>query len=113
MLVLIAIILVLIPGVVIAYPLIRGGEFDRVPREEELLQRELDRRWEEAITSLQNLELEMALGGLDQADYVWLRERYMTSAAMVMKEMDLENDEKSRLLDSMESGARHIRHQPD
>ncbi|MCL0100189.1 hypothetical protein M1O55_04925 [Dehalococcoidia bacterium] len=109
MLVLIAIIMVFIPGVAIAYPLIRGGEFDRVSQKQEVLQKDLDRRWEEAITGLQNAELEMDLGGLNQADYEWLRERYMTDAALVLKEMNLENDGRVKLSDRIESYAQQVR----
>ncbi|MDP7579629.1 MAG: hypothetical protein QGF12_08900 [SAR202 cluster bacterium] len=109
MLVLIAIIMVFIPGVAIAYPLIRGGEFDRVSQKQEVLQKDLNRRWEEAITGLQNVELEMDLGGLNQADYGWLRERYMTDAALVLKEMNLENDGRVKLSDGIESDAQQVR----
>lgn len=111
MLVLIAIILVCIPSVAILYPLIRGDEFGRVPEQEEVLQKELDRRWEEAITGFQSVELEMALGGLNQADYEWLRGRYMTEAALVLKEMNMESDERVKLLNHMESDAQQIRDQ--
>ena len=111
MLVLIAIILVCIPSVAILYPLIRGGEFDRLSQQEEVLQKELDRRWEEAVTGFQSVELEMALGGLNQADYEWLRGRYMMEATLVLKEMNLENEERVKLLNHMESDAQQIRDQ--
>ena len=111
MLVLIAIVLALIPAVAIAYPLIRGGAFERLPKEMDSARQELDRRWEEALAGLRSVELERALGGLDQADYAWLRERYMTEAALVMKAMDLEEAEERKLLDGIEADARRARAQ--
>ena len=111
MLILIAVLLALIPAAAIAYPIIRGGAFDRAPQEEDSARQELDRRWDEALAGLRSVELEMALDGLDEADYIWLRERYMTEAALVMKAMDLEEAEERKLLDGIEADARRSRAQ--
>lgn len=108
MLVLIAFLLALIPAVAVAYPLVR-----RVGRvslsDDETQDTELASRWETAITGLKNTELEWAIGNLATEDRKWLREQYMTDAALVLKEMELEEGEERSVIATVEQEMKRIR----
>jgi hypothetical protein len=88
--VLIAIALVLLPAAAITYPFLRKRQLPEMLDDESAPQAELSRRWEATLASLKNAELERALGSLTEADYRWLRHRYMAEAAAILKAMELE-----------------------
>ena len=101
MLVLIAVLIALVPAAIVLYPLIRRagrGEFDE---DESSVSAELDRRWESAVAGLRAAELEASIGNLSEEDHRWLREQYTTEAALVMKAMDLEEQQEEELLARM------------
>jgi hypothetical protein len=72
-------------------------------------QTELARLWEKALSGLSNVELELALGNLSESDYHSLKEAYITDAAIVMKAMDMEAQEKSELLATIQQEVRCAR----
>ena len=102
MLVLIAVLLALIPAIAILYPFLRRPDSWPVVADESSHHADLLRRWDVAIAGLKNAELERALGNLAEQDHSWLREQYMTEAALVMKAMELEEQQEQELLDSIE-----------
>ena len=106
MLVLIAVLLALVPAIAILYPFVRRPHTAYMLDDGSLPQAELARRWEEALAGLRNAELELALGNLAEDDYRSLKEAYMTDAAIVMKAMDLEAQEESELLASIQQEVR-------
>ena len=87
MLILIAILLALVPAVAILYPILRGAEPDSRPSDS-ADREDLARRWQEALAGLNNADLEHSLGNVDDEDYAWLRERYMTEAALALKAIE-------------------------
>ena len=102
MLVFIALILALIPAIAILYPFLRRlGRHERL-QDESSPQAELGRRWDAALAGLKNAELELAIGNLSDQDYRWLREQYMTDAALVMKAMELEEEQEQELLSTID-----------
>ena len=103
MLVLVAVLIALVPAVIVLYPLARrlgSGEFDD---DESSVTAELTRRWESALAGLKAAELELSIGNLSDEDYRWLREQYTTEAALVMKAMDLEDQQQEELLARMKA----------
>ena len=109
MLILIAVLLALVPAIAILYPFVRRPHTAYMLDDGSLPQTELARRWEEALAGLRNAELELALGNLAEDDYRSLKEAYMTDAAIVMKAMDLEAQEESELLASIQQEVRRAR----
>jgi hypothetical protein len=109
MLVLIALLLALIPAVAVLYPFLRRRSVSRAVVDEGSPEAELARRWDAALSGLKNAELEHAIGNLAQTDYIWLREQYMTEAALVMKAMDLELEQERDLLSSVRREIRSVR----
>ena len=108
MLVIMAFVLALIPAVVIAYPFLRlAGR--SVLSDEDTQGAELTLRWETAIAGLRNTELEWAIGNLEDGDREWLRDRYMTDAALVLKEMELEEAEEEALMATVEREMKRVR----
>lgn len=108
MLVLVALLLALVPAVAILYPFVRrrGGatlEDESSPRAE------LARRWEGALAGLKSAELERAVGTLAEDDYLWLREQYMQEAAMVLKALELEEQEESEFLAQVQREVQQVR----
>ncbi len=101
MLVLIAILLALIPAAVVLYPLVRRTGADEFLVDESSVSAELSRRWESALAGLKAAELELSIGNLSEDDYDWLKGQYTTEAALVMKTMDLEEQQEQDLLDRM------------
>ena len=110
MLVLIAILLALIPAVVIFYPFLRGLGESELLEDEGSPQAELGRCWDSALAGLKNAELEWAIGNLSNEDYGWLKEEYMTKAALVMKAMELEEQEEQELLSDIDREMQKARH---
>ena len=109
MLVLIAIILALIPAVIIAYPFLRRGESSEWLDDESSPLATLQRRWEAALDGIRSAELEHAIGNLSEEDYRWLRRQYMREAAIVMRAMELEQEEEEALLTQIEVESRRVR----
>ena len=110
MLVLIVVLLALLPAAAILYPFLKKGAGAYYEDEDETsTAAELSRRWDSAIAGLRNTELEHAIGSLDEQSYALLREQYMTEAALIMKTMDLEEEQEQALRDQMDTQARDVR----
>jgi hypothetical protein len=109
MLVLLAVLLALIPAIAILYPFLRKPGGWQLLDDEGSTSSELSRRWEAAVTGLRNTELDRAIGNLADTDYRWLREQYMTDAALVMKAMELEEEQERDLLSTIEEEVRSVR----
>ncbi len=103
MLVLISILLALIPAAVVLYPLVRRMGTDEFLVDESSVSAELARRWESALAGLKAAELELSIGNLSEDDHAWLKDRYTTEAAMVMKAMELEEQQMEDLLARMKA----------
>ena len=89
------------PAAIVLYPLVRRvgtAEFDE---DESSVSAELTRRWESAVAGLRAAELEASIGNLTEEDHRWLTEQYTAEAAMVMKAMDLEEQQEEELLRRM------------
>ncbi len=108
MLVLLGLLLALIPAIAIAYPFLRGGAGEWQDDESAPLA-VLERRWDAVLDGIRSTELDHAVGSLDDSDYRWLREQYMREAALVMRAMDLENDQEEAMLATLEDEARRTR----
>ena len=102
MLVLIAVLLTLIPAVAIVYPFLRSRTDDIVFEDEASTYSALSMRWETAVAGIKNTELERAIGNLTEDDCRQLREQYMTEAALVMKGMELEDQQEQELRAGLE-----------
>ncbi len=109
MLVLITLLLVSIPAAAILYPLLRGLGRDEFLEDESSPQSEFARRWDAALEGLKNAELESAIGNLDAEDYLWLRREYLTEAALVLKGMELEEEQERQFMAQVESEVRDAR----
>ena len=109
MLVLIAVLLALIPAVIIAYPFLRRGESAEWLDDESSPMATLRRRWEAALDGIRSAELEYAIGSLAEEDYRWLRRQYMREAAIVLRAMELEQEEEEALLTQIETESRRVR----
>ena len=109
MLVLIAVLMALVPAVAILYPFLRRTDALPVLDDEGSTHAELSRQWEAAVAGLRNTELERAIGNLNEDDYRWLREMYMTDAALVMKAMELEDQQEEELLAGIEQEVQRVR----
>ena len=103
MLVLIAVLIALVPAAIVLYPLARRLGSDEFDDDESSVTAELTRRWESALAGLKAAELELSIGNLSDEDYRWLREQYTTEAALVMKAMDLEDQQQEELLARMKA----------
>ena len=109
MLILIAILLALVPAVAILYPFLRmNGEIISLDHDVST-KAELSRKWDTAVSGLRNTELEMALGNLTEQDYLWLMDLYKTNAALVMKAMELEEQEEAELLEDIDRDIRYAK----
>ena len=109
MLILIAAVLALIPAAVILYPFLVGRPNEAYDFED--TGTDLPNRWESAVAGLKNTELERAIGNLTEADFRWLKEQYMTEAALVLQEMELEEQQRRELLAEAEQEIRRVRRQ--
>ncbi len=109
MLILAVIILTLIPTIAIIYPFLWGDSSDETLVDEPSPAEELGRRWEAAVAGLRSAELEHALGNMPQIDYEWLRDEYMTEAALVMKALELEQQQEDEMLASIEAEIGRVR----
>ncbi len=109
MIVLITLALVLVPAAAVLYPFLRRDRLPAVPEDETSPRAEMERRWEAALAGIRTAELERAVGSLTEDDYRWLRDRYMTDAAVVMKAMELEDQEEREMLAAIEREMRQAR----
>ncbi|MYC07845.1 MAG: hypothetical protein F4X57_11865 [Chloroflexi bacterium] len=109
MLVLIAVLLALIPAVIIAYPFLHRGESAEWLDDESSPMATLQRRWDAALDGVRSAELEYAIGSLAEEDYRWLRRQYMREAAIVLRAMELEQEEEEALLTQIEIETRRVR----
>ena len=97
-----AVLLALLPAIAILYPFVRRMGGDELPEDESSPEVGLGLRWDAALAGLKSAELDWTIGRLAEDDYRWLRERYMTEAALVMKAMELEEDQQGELVASIE-----------
>ena len=109
MLILIALILTAIPAFAVLYPFVMRGRSHEWMEDEGDPMAELERRWDAALAGLRNAELEFSIGNLDNEDYIWLRKQYMRDAAMVMRAMELEEDQEEELLAQVERQIQEVR----
>ena len=109
MIVLITIALVLVPAAAVLYPFLRPGRLPDSLEDETSPRADLERRWDSALAGVRTAELERAVGSLTEDDYRWLRDRYVTDAAVVMKSMELEEQEESEMLAAIEREMRRAR----
>ena len=109
MLVLIAVLLVILPAAAVLYPFLRKPDPASIFEDEGSTYAELSRRWDAAVAGLRNTELDQAIGNLDEPDYLWLREQYMTDAALVIKAMELEDQQVQELLATVEEEVKRVR----
>ena len=109
MIVLITLALVLVPAAAVLYPFLRPGRLPGSLEDETAPRAEMERRWDSALAGLRTAELERAVGSLTEDDYRWLRDRYVTDAAVVMKSMDLEEQEEREMLASIDDEMRRAR----
>ncbi len=109
MIVPITLALALIPVAAILYPLFGRRLVATVLEDETSPRAEMERRWDAALVGLRTAELERAVGSLAEDDYRWIRERYMTDAALVMKSMELEEQEEREMLAAVEAEVRQVR----
>ena len=106
MLVFIAFILALIPALAILYPFLQRLGRDEIPQNESSHRADLVRRWDSALAGLKNTDLERSLGNLSDQDYRWIREKYVTEASLLMKAIELDEDQAkgtSSSIDPMDS----------
>ncbi len=109
MLIIIALILAAIPAFAVLYPFVMRGSGHEWKEDEGAPIAELERRWDAALAGLKSAELELSIGNLDDEDYLWLRRQYMREAAMVMRAMELEEDQEEELLARVEMQIQEVR----
>ena len=102
MVIIIGILLCIVPGIAVIYPLWRKfSSMSPPPEDESSLEADLDRRWESAIDGLHSSELEYSVGNLSLEDYKELREVHMLEAAVVLKMFDLSGEDEKLLFDQI------------
>ena len=109
MLIIIALILAVIPAVAVLCPFVMRGRSHEWLEDEGAPIAELERRWDAALAGLKNAELEFSIGNLENQDYLWIRQQYMREAAMVMRGMELEEDQEEELLARVEQQIKEVR----
>ena len=109
MIIVIAVLLALIPAIAILYPFLKRDIGNEWLDDEGSPQAELERRWDSALAGLRSAELEYSIGNLDDEDYHWLRQQYMREAAIVMRSMELEEEQEEELLTSIEQEIQRVR----
>ncbi len=109
MLVFIAVMLALIPAIAIVYPFLRRGESNEWLDDERSPMEILQQRWEAAFDGILSAELEYAISNLSEEDYRWLRRQYMREAALVMRAMELEQEEEEAMLKRIETESKRAR----
>ena len=109
MTVVITLMIALIPILAVLYPFMIRRHDDSLIDNETSARNDLELRWDSAISGLKTTELEMSLGALGKDDYAWLRERYLTDAATVMKSMRLRQEDEAVLLESVDAEVQDLR----
>ena len=106
MVVVAAIIISLIPAILIAYPVIKKiASRTPLPEDESSLRADLERRWESALEGIRHAELEMSIGNLNEADYLWLKQVHMAEAANVLKTLEISSEKERLLIEEISSAA--------
>ena len=111
MLFVLAIGLVLIPVFAILWPFVVGEneeEFDESSPVSDLM-----RRWDAAVASLKSTELDHAIGNLSDTDYRLLRYELMNEAGIVLKTMELGDDEETKLFGAINRELGEVRERVD
>tara|TARA_B100001245_G_C22756597_1_gene366223 strand:+ start:210 stop:566 length:357 start_codon:yes stop_codon:yes gene_type:complete len=96
MLIFIVFILALIPALAILYPFLQSLGRHEIPQDESSRRADLDRRWDSALAGLKNADLDRSLGNLSDQDYQWIREQYINEASLIMKSIELEENQEER-----------------
>ena len=109
MVILLSILLVAMTAAVILYPFVRRSRHDDLVDDEGAPEAELGRRWDAALDGLRSAELERTIGNLSEEDYQWLREQYMSEAALTLKAMEIEERQRQELLDTIEYEVQRVR----
>ena len=109
MFIIIALLIALIPAIAVLYPFIKGNAANEWLDDESSPMADLERRWDSAISGIKSAELENSIGNLEEDDYTWLRQEYMHEAALVMRSMELEEEQESELLAAIEVEIRDVR----
>ena len=109
MLVLISILLTIIPAVAIIYPIVRRSPNNSMFEDSRERSGDFSRRLDAAYTGIKNVEFDYEIGNIDEHDYMWLKDRYLSDVALAMESVDTEDStrlEKSRGsdMDTFESG---------
>ena len=106
MLVVSAIIISVIPAILIAYPVLKKiASRMPLPEDESSLRADLERRWESALEGIRHAELEMSIGNLSEADYLWLKQVHMAEAANVLKTLEISAEKERLLIEEISSAA--------
>lgn len=109
MLILIAILLALIPAFAILYPFLSRNVGNEWLDDESSPHADLERRWDVALAGIKSAELEYSIGNLEEEDYRWLRNQYLREAAVVMRGLELEDEQEEELLSTIEMEIQKIR----
>ena len=109
MFIIIALLIALIPAIAVLYPFIKGDAANEWLDDESSPTADLERRWDSAISGIKSAELEYSIGNLEEDDYTWLRQEYMREAALVMRSMELEEEQEAELLAAIEVEIRDVR----
>ena len=101
MTVLIAIFIALIPAIVVMYPFLRRFLSDELVFDESSPELYLMRLWENALSSIRNIEFEWSIGNLSKDDYISLRRKFILDVAVVIQNMELRENEKIELIEKI------------
>ena len=99
MLVLISILLTIIPAVAIIYPIVRRSPNNSMFEDSRERSEDFSRRLDAAYTGIKNVEFDYEIGNIDEHDYMWLKDRYLSDVALAMESVDTEDStrlEKNR-----------------
>jgi hypothetical protein len=107
--IIIALLIALIPAIAVLYPFIKGNAANEWLDDESSPMADLERRWDSAISGIKSAELENSIGNLEEDDYTWLRQEYMREAALVMRSMELEEEQEAELLAAIEVEIREVK----
>ena len=106
--ILVSLLLALIPAMAILYPFLRRRRPTEQLEDQGSPRSDLGRQWESTLVALKNTDLEWEIGNLAEEDYQRIRGHYMTEAAIVMKKMELAEDEERALLEAVDREVRQI-----
>ena len=109
MFIIVALLIALIPAIAVLYPFIKGHAANEWLDDESSPMADLERRWDSAISGIKSAELEYSIGNLEEDDYKLLRQEYMREAALVMRSMELEEEQEAELLAAIEVEIRDVR----